>query len=121
MFVASSTGRTSSPVLLARARSALSPGADERGRVEVADQAFYGALGGVELQLDAARVDHAEVGVSERVVADIVAGIVNPPHQFWVTFGVLTDLKEGGVNVVVVEDLQDLRRPFGVGAVIESQ
>ncbi len=55
------------------------------------------------------------------MVADLVAFTIDPLHEADVVFGLLADHEEGAVDVVLLEDVEDLRRPVGIGAVVEGE
>ena len=57
----------------------------------------------------------------EGVVADLVVSLELRLHQVGVALRVAADEEERGVGVVGVQEVEDLRRPAGVGAVVEGQ
>ena len=98
---------------------------DGVGRTEVdgldAELGGEEALGEIELKVDGALGDFADVGVREGVVADLVAFAVDPLHGGDVVFGLLADHEEGSDDVVLLEDVEDLRRPGRVGTVVKAE
>ncbi len=73
------------------------------------------------MKVDLALGDVGDVGVGEGVVADLVAFTVDPLHDAYVVLGDFADFEEGAFDVVAVEDVEDLRGPDGVGAVVEGE
>ena len=61
------------------------------------------------------------VGVVEGVVAYHVAAVVHLAHDGQVLLDVDAHHEEGGVQVPLVEDVEHLGRPSGVGAVVEGE
>ena len=59
--------------------------------------------------------------VIHRVVADGVAGVELGFDQLGMALGQVADGAERGRHVLVLEDLQDGRRPSGIGPVVERQ
>ncbi len=98
---------------------------DGVGRAKVegvdADLGAEEAFGEVELEVDLGVGDFADVRVSEGVVADLVAFVVDPLHDADVVLGDLTDHEEGAFDVVLLEHVEDARRPFRVGTVVEGE
>ena len=100
-------------------------GVAEVGRAEQPHRApgkrLEQALGGVEFQRHDAGRAVAEVRVGEGVVADVVALGDFALHQPRRHLGVRADDEERGRHVLGLEDVEDLRRPLRIGAVIEGQ
>ncbi len=94
-----------------------------RTEVEGLDAELGGeeALGKVELKVSLAFGDFADVGVSEGVVADLVTFTVDALHDADVLLGFFADHEEGALDVVLLEDVEDLRGPVGIGAVVEGE
>ena len=97
---------------------------DGVGRTEVdglyAELGGEEALGEVELKVDGALGDFADVGVREGVIADLVAFTVDPLHGGDVVLCLLADHEEGSDDVLLLEDVEDLRRPDWVGTVVKG-
>ena len=55
------------------------------------------------------------------VVADLMAFGQHPLHQAGMRLHVGADHEEGGGHVLVLQDVQDRRRPVRIGPVIEGQ
>jgi len=54
------------------------------------------------------------------VVADLVALARNSLHEADVFRGLGTDEHEGALDVFLFQDVEDFRRPLGIGAVVEG-
>ncbi len=65
--------------------------------------------------------DFADVGMGEGVVADLVAFAIDALHDADVLLGLFADHEEGALDVVLLEDVEDLRGPLGVGPVVEGE
>jgi len=55
------------------------------------------------------------------VVADVVAGGEGAAHQLRMLFRVVADDEEGGLDALLLEDVEDLGRIARVRAVVEGQ
>ncbi len=78
-------------------------------------------LGEGHLEVEVADRDLADVGVGEGVVADLVAFTVEALEQAEVVLGLFADDEEGSGDLVFLEDVEDLRGPLGIGAVVEGE
>ena len=98
---------------------------DVVGRTEVerlnAELAGEEALGELDFQIELAVGDFADVGMGVGVVADLVAFAHDALHQADILRGLGADEHEGALDVLLLEDVEDLRRPLGVGAVVEGE
>src|ERR1019366_2210246 len=79
-----------------------------------------GFLGAGKFVMDERRWAQGEVGMSVRVVADLVARCVDGAGEVRGAADVGADLKEGGGDVVGCEDFED-GGGVGTGAVVEGQ
>ena len=61
------------------------------------------------------------VGVGERVHAELVAAVGDPLGELGVAGHLGADHEERAVRALFLQHLQDLRRPDGVGAVVEGE
>ena len=77
------------------------------------------ASGQLHLQVQLARRDFAYVRMAPRVVADLVALARDPLQHADMLGGIGSDDHERALDLFLFEDVEDLRRPFGVGPVIE--
>ena len=55
------------------------------------------------------------------VVADLVAFAHDPLHEADVVRGLRADHEEGAFDVFLLEDVEDLRRPLGIGPIVEGE
>ena len=55
------------------------------------------------------------------VIADEVAGVGDSAGEFWLGLRKFADHEEGGVHIVLGEDVEEARRPCGIGAVVEGE
>ena len=55
------------------------------------------------------------------VVADFMALGHHPLHEAGIGLGIAADDEEGGRHMLGLEDVENLRRPFRIGAVVEGQ
>jgi hypothetical protein len=96
---------------------------DVIGRTEVerlgAELAGEESLSELDLQVQLLRRDFADVGMRIGVVADLMAFARDSLHEADAFSGFGADEKEGALNVFLFEDVEDLRGPLGVWAVIE--
>ena len=76
------------------------------------------SLGEVELQLQLAGRDFADVGMRPAMVAYLVPVGQHPLHHADIFLGFLPDHEEGRLHVLLLENFQDLRRPVGIGAIV---
>src|SRR5260370_5364194 len=65
--------------------------------------------------------DRGNVGVGERVVADLMPFTVDAPNQILDRSGIGADDEEGRRDVIEVEHIEDRRRPPGIRAIIERE
>ena len=98
---------------------------DRVGRAEV--ERLHAKLGGeepfreIEFEVHLAVWDFRDVRMRPGVVADLMAFAIDPPHEAGVVAGGLADHEEGALYVELFEDVEDLRRPLGIRAVVEAQ
>jgi len=85
----------------------------------VRDQVYVGALSQLEIGL--AVGDFTDVRMCEGVVADLVAFAIDALHSADVLFGLLADHEERALDVVLLEDVEDLWGPLGIGPVVEGK
>ncbi len=64
--------------------------------------------------------DFADVGMKEGVVADLVAFALNALHEADVLLGLGADHHEGSLDVFLLEDVENFRRPLGIGPVVKG-
>ena len=81
------------------------------------DQSFRG----IELELDECRRSFGEVGVRERVVADLVAFRNDPPNELRVTLGFASDHKKRGLDSPGLEDVKNGGGPLWIRPVVKCQ
>ena len=79
------------------------------------------AAGKLYFQVQLPRRNFADVGMRPRVVADLVALARNPLQHTHIPGGICADDHESALRVFLLQDVKNLRRPLGVGAVIERQ
>ena len=100
-------------------------GVAEIGRAEEAHgpagQRLEQALGGVDLERDEGVGHLAEIWMGEGVVAHVVALGQHTLHERGISLRVVADDEEAGMDALVFQDVEDLRRPVGVGTVVEGQ
>src|SRR5207302_11138156 len=77
-------------------------------------------LGDVDLFLESPRRDFADVGMRERVIADLVTFVVDALHQAGIVLGRNAYEEEGRGCVLALEYIEDLRRVVWIGAVVEG-
>ena len=98
---------------------------DVVGRAEIerlhAQLALEQALGEIDLQIQLARGDFADVGMRIGVIADLVAFADDALHEADVVRGLGADQEEGAFDVFLLQDVENLRRPLGIGAVVEGE
>ena len=58
--------------------------------------------------------------MGERVIADLIAFLENARGDGRKSVGLVADQKEGGLRILVLQDVKDLRCPLRVGAVVEG-
>src|SRR5438105_9018608 len=81
---------------------------------------FEQLLGDVELDLEAKRRYARQVRMGEGVVADDVSLGELAAHQIGTRLRVLADEEESGVHAARLEQVEDARRPDGIGPVVEG-
>ena len=79
------------------------------------------ALRRVELQRRHRGRRLREVRVRVRVAPDLVALVLDAAEQLWVRGTVLADDEERRAHALALQHVEDARRPFGVGAVVEGE
>ena len=98
---------------------------DVVGRAEVerlhAQLAGKEALGELDFEVELAVRDFADVGMRVGVVADLVAFAHHALHQADVLRGLVADHQEGALDALLLQDVEDLRRPLGIGSVVEGE
>ena len=98
---------------------------DVVGRAEVkwlnAELADEKPLGDFEFEVELPVGDFADVGMGVSVVADLVAFTDDALHEADIFLGLGADEHEGAFGVLLLEDVKDLRRPLGVGPVVEGE
>ncbi len=82
--------------------------------------AFEQALGKVQLDFEVALTDVADVGMGEGVIADLVAFVVDALGDGAVLFRLNADQEERGLNVLLLQHIEHLGRPLGVGPIVEG-
>ena len=96
---------------------------DAVGRAEQnrfhADGAFDQALRQVEFPTNLRLGDFVEIRMRVGVVADFVAVGVFALQDFGIFAGLYADHEKCGGNVFLFEDVEDLRRPARVGAIVK--
>ena len=78
-------------------------------------------LGQVQLQLELTVGNFADVRMREGVVADLMAFANVALQQVDVVLRLLADHHESGLHVVLLQHVENLRRPDRVGTVVEGQ
>ena len=96
---------------------------DAVGRAEQngfhADGAFDQALREVELPTNLRLGDFVEVGMGVGMVTDFVAVGVFALQDFGIFAGLHADDEKRGGDVFLFEDVEDLRRPARIGAIVK--
>src|ERR1700722_17441286 len=59
--------------------------------------------------------------MGESVVSDVVAGLIFVANDFRKLASRFTDDEEGGRNILLFQNIQDLRSPSFVGAIVEGK
>jgi hypothetical protein len=59
--------------------------------------------------------------MGEGVVADFVPSASTPLHQARIGFRIAADDEEGGRHMLGAQNVENLRRPFRIGTVVEGQ
>jgi len=80
-----------------------------------------GALGEAQLDGGPGGRHRPQVGVGEGVGPDLVAGGQFGPDEFGMSGRLRPHDEEGGRDAVAAQDVEDLRRPLRVGAVVEGE
>ena len=93
--------------------------AEERGLH--AQAAFDQEFGEVQLDFEVGFLDRLEVRVRERVVANFLAERVLALYDVVVRVGIFADHEESARRFLLFQDIQNFRRPVGIGAVVEGQ
>src|SRR6516162_5084916 len=84
-------------------------------------QPFEQALGGIDLERDH-RIRHlAEIRMRKGVVPYVVSLSKNTLYQVWVGLRAVTDDEETRMHPLGLQDVEDLWRPVGIGAVVEGK
>ena len=93
-----------------------------RAEVERLDAEFTGeeALCEVELEVELARRNFADVRMREGVVADLVTFANDALHQSNILFRRCANHEECTLHVAGFKDVEDLWSPLGVGSVVEA-
>ena len=86
-----------------------------------AEGAFDEAFGEIELPLEFGVRDFVEFRMREGVITDFVAFSEFALEDFRMLVGFVADDKENGRSVFLFKNIQDLRRPAGVGTVVERE
>ena len=94
-------------------------GAEQRGAT-VRDRLDQ-PLGGGQLVAREPRADEREIGVRERMIADLVPLTQHPAQQLGMELGILPDDEKGRGGVAGLERVEDERCPGGIGPVVERQ
>ncbi len=74
----------------------------------------------VDLELRHAEWQFHHVRMRERVIADVMAFFIFALDEFRDGTGILTDDEEGGVDMLFLQDVEDLRRPGRIWPVVEG-
>src|SRR5215210_6965875 len=82
---------------------------------------FQEQLGRIELETDVFRPAQRQVWVVIRVVSDLVAFRQDSPDQARIFLGVCAHEKEGSFDVLLLQDVENLRGPFWIRAIVKSQ
>ena len=93
--------------------------AEERGLH--AQAAFDQEFREVQLNFEVGLLDRLEFGVRERVVADFLAERILALHDVVVRVGIFADHEESARRLFLFQDIENFRRPVGIGAVVEGQ
>ena len=75
----------------------------------------------VQLQLQLPRRDFADVRMRERVIADLVPLAHVSLQQSNVLLRLLPDHQEGALHVILLQDVENPRRPDRIGPIVETQ
>ena len=98
---------------------------DVVGRAKVerlhAELAGEEALGELYLKVETARRNFTYVRMCVGVVADLVAFAHHTFHDADVFRSLRADHHEGGFGVFLLEDVEDLWSPFGIGPIVEGE
>ena len=94
-------------------------GSKEANRL--AEDGFELVLGAGEFFEGLAVAGEGKVGMAPAMVGDGVAGLVHLADESGLECGVFADEEEGGAGVVAGENLEQLRGPAGIGAVVEGE
>jgi len=86
-----------------------------------ADDLLELGAGASQLFASAAGGGAGEVGMSPGVIADEMACLMGTANERVLCGGELTDEEEGCTNVALCEDVQQLRGPAGIGAVVKGE
>ena len=78
-------------------------------------------LVGVDLERHEAVGQIPEIGMGVGVIADIVALGEDPSHEIGIGLRVLADDEEARANVLLLQDIENLRRPVRIGTVVEGE
>ena len=78
-------------------------------------------LVGVDLERHEAVRQIPEIGMGVGVIADIVALGEDPSHEIGIGLRVLADDEEARANVLLLQDIENLRRPVRIGTVVEGE
>ena len=78
------------------------------------------AFGQVQLDLEIALGNVADVRMGEGVVADFVAFGINPLGKAGILLRLHADQEKGRLDAFLLQHVEDLRRPLRVGAVVEG-
>ena len=78
-------------------------------------------LGELDFEVELAVGDFADVGMGVSVVADLVAFAHDALHEADIFLGLSADEHEGAFDVFLLEDVQNLWGPLGVGSVVEGE
>src|SRR5438552_2981222 len=82
---------------------------------------FEQSLRRVQLEQGPRLVDRGEIGMRVGVAADLVALADHALEQAALGEGILADNEEGRVNLLLLEDVEDMRCPARVRTVVEGQ
>src|SRR5271166_1728459 len=78
-------------------------------------------LGEIQLQLDLAVGYFADIRMRKRVIADLMAFAYVTLQETGIVLPLLTNHQERGLHVVLLQHVENLWRPGGIGAVVKAQ
>ena len=94
-----------------------------RAEVERLDAQLAGEepLRELEFEVKLAVGDFADVGMGVGVVADLMALAHHALHQADILLRLVADQHERALDALVAENIENLRRPLGIGSVVEGE